>query len=368
MLPQIKVLQSKKELRYFQEALTGWLMALPAILLIFIFLIVPFFMAFGLSFTNQRLISPNPTEFVGMRNFSRLLTMKIIKLTPLKEESTNQYQRDPEGNLIYPELRDITRNPDSPELKGLREFKSWYKDDVKVVLMARDLVFLRALVNTFIFVIIIAPLQGGLALLLALLLNKKLRGINIFRAIYFMPVVVSMVVVSLLWRFIYDGENGLLNTLLNTLTLGNFEAVNWIGNPKTALGSILFMSCWQGVGFHMVIWLAGLQNIPGSLYEAASMDGANKSQEFRFITWPGLRNTMTFVLLIITMQAFGLYIQIDVMTSGGPLDSTQSVIFQAVQRGYGKQDIAGGSAISVVFFMIVLSVSIMQRYFTREKE
>lgn len=357
-----------KKIRPNQEALTGWLMAMPAILLLFAFLIVPFFMAFALSFTNQRLVSPNPTEYVGLRNFTRLLTMKTIKLEPITDKASGNRILDEQGNLTYPKLRNITRNPDNPELKGLREYKSWYKNEVKVVLLARDVVFLKALKNTFIFVLFIAPLQGGTALLLALMLNKSLRGINIFRAIYFMPVVVSMVVVSLLWRFIYDGENGLLNTLLNYITFGKFKAVDWIGNTRTALPAIIFMSCWQGVGFHMVIWLSGLQSIPGSLYEAGSIDGANASQQFKFITWPGLRNTMVFVLLIITMQAFGLFTQIDVMTRGGPLDATQSVIFQAVERGYGKQDIAGGSAISVIFFLIVLTVSIIQRYLTREKE
>jgi multiple sugar transport system permease protein len=131
--------------------------------------------------------------------------------------------------------------------------------------------------------------------------------------------------------------------------------------------AMMAMSIWQGVGFHMVIWLAGLQNIPTPLYEAAAVEGANRWQQFRFVTWPGLRNTAIFVLIIITMQAFGLFTQVDVMTRGGPLDSTQSIMFQAVQRGYGKQDISGGAAISVIFFVLVLTVSIVQRYLTREK-
>jgi multiple sugar transport system permease protein len=127
------------------------------------------------------------------------------------------------------------------------------------------------------------------------------------------------------------------------------------------------MSVWQGVGFHMVIWLAGLQTIPYVLYEAASVAGANGWQQFRYVTWPGLRNTAVFVLVTITMQAFGLFTQIDVMTRGGPLDATTTVIFQAVQKGYEKQDIAYGSAISVVFFIMVLTVALIQRYATREE-
>ena len=354
-------------LRFGQnEAITGWLMAGPAILLIFVFLLVPFVMAFALSFTNQRLVSPNPTEFVGTHNFARLLNIRTLTLDPIVDESTGKQVLDAQGQFTYPPLRGFTRNnPQYPELKGLQEWLSWSAGNSRVILLASDPVFMRALLNTIIFVIVIAPGQGGLALILALLINQRLPGINIFRTIYFMPVVVSMVVVSLLWRFIYDGNNGLLNTLLGFLSFGNFKPVDWLGNPYTAMPALMAMSIWQAVGFHMVIWLAGLQNIPSSLYEAASIDGATRWQQFRFVTWPGLRNTAVFVLVIITMQAFGLFTQVNVMTRGGPLDATQSIVFQAVERGYGKQDIAGGSAISVIFFVMVLTVSLVQRYLTR---
>jgi multiple sugar transport system permease protein len=117
----------------------------------------------------------------------------------------------------------------------------------------------------------------------------------------------------------------------------------------------------------MVIWLSGLQTISPTLYEAADLEGASKWQTFRFVTWPGLRNTAVLVLIVITMQAFGLFAQVDVMTNGGPLDSTQTIVFQAIERGYGKQDISGGSAISVLLFLIVLSISLIQRYLTRER-
>jgi multiple sugar transport system permease protein len=117
----------------------------------------------------------------------------------------------------------------------------------------------------------------------------------------------------------------------------------------------------------MVIWLAGLQTISPTLYEASAIEGASKWQTFRYVTWPGLRNTAVLVMIVITMQAFALFAQIDVMTNGGPLDSTQSLVFQTVERGYGKQDISGGSTISVILFFIVLAISLVQRYVTREK-
>ena len=350
-----------------REALTGWLMAAPVILLLLTFLIVPFLFAFGLSFTNQRLISPNPTEFVGTRNFERLLTVRPFVLEP-NRDADGTVLRDEDGRVEYPRLRSFTRNnPDYPGLEGLREWQSWQMGQNRFVLLASDVVFLRSLLNTFLFVLVVAPLQAGFALLLALLINQPLRGVNIFRTIYFMPVVISLVVVSLLWRFIYDGQDGLLNSLLSFITFGNFTPVDWLGNPATALPAIMAMSIWQGVGFHMVIWLSGLQTIPFVLYEAASISGANGLQKFRYVTWPGLRNTAVLVLVVITMQGFGLFTQIDVMTRGGPLDATQSIVFQAVQRGFEKQDIAGGSAISVLLFVLVLAVSLIQRFVTRER-
>lgn len=354
--------------RLHQANAAGWLMALPALGLLMLFLVLPFVLAFTLSFTNQRLISPNPTQFVGLRNFESMLGVGVLVLEPERDESGALVLAE-DGTPSYPAVRGFTRsNPDYPQYSGMRELTSWQLGGNRVVVLARDVVFMKALLNTFIFVLVVAPVQGTLALGLALLINQKLKGINVFRTIYFMPVVVSIVVVALLWRFIYDGENGLLNTLLGALSFGWFEPVNWLGNPDTALGSVIGMSIWQGVGFHMVIWLSGLQTIPASLYEAADIEGASNWQKFRFVTWPGLRNTAVLVLMVITMQAFAVFAQVDVMTNGGPRDATQTLVFQAVNRGYEKQDIAGGSAISVLLFFTVLSISLIQRYMTREKK
>ncbi|MNY28548.1 Lactose transport system permease protein LacF [compost metagenome] len=199
-------------------------------------------------------------------------------------------------------------------------------------------------------------------------MNQKIPGVTIFRAIYFMPVVLSVVVVALLWRFIYAADNGLLNSLLSYMSFGLFQPVDWLGRTDTALWAILVMSVWQGVGFHMVIWLSGLQTISPDLYEAADIEGASRWQKFSIITWPLLRNTAVLIIIVITMQAFALFAQIDVMTKGGPRDSTQSIVYQAVERGYRQQDIAAGSAISVVLFLLVLCISLTQRYLTREKQ
>lgn len=345
----------------------GWLMAGPATLLMAVFVVVPFIFAIGLSFTNQRLISPNPTQFTGLLNYEQLLGIGLLGLQP-ERDAAGDVLREADGTPQYPAVRSYTRNnADFPQYDGMREWFSFDQGENRVYVLARDVVFMKALVNTVIFVLVVAPVQGGLALVLALLINQRLKGINLFRAIYFMPVVVSIVVVSLLWRFIYDGDSGLLNNLLGAISFGTIPKVDWLGQPSTALGAIIAMSIWQAVGFHMVIWLSGLQTISPTLYEAAAIEGASTWQTFRYVTWPGLRNTAILVLIVITMQAFSLFSQIDVMTGGGPLDSTQTIVFQAVERGYGKQDISGGSTISVVLFGLVLAISLLQRWLTREK-
>ena len=358
---------SSKSRAHRQENIAGWLMASPAIILVLAFLIIPFFLAFYFSLTNQRLISPNPTEWVGMQNFQRLLSFNMLPLEPVLDENTGQPVLDEEGNLTYPRVRNYTRNnPDYPQYDGKQEWFSITIGGTKYSILASDVVFMKSLVNVFFFVLFVVPLQAGIALMLALLVNQKIGGVNLFRTIYFVPVVVSMIVVSILWQFIYDPANGLLNNILSAMTFGAFEPRDWLGETSTAMPAIMGMSIWQGVGFHMIIWLAGLQTIPGVLYEAADVAGANGRQKFRYVTWPGLRSSAIFILITITIQAFRLFDQINVMTRGGPLDSTTTVIYQMYIRGYEKQDIAMGSAISVIFFIIVVVVAMIQRYITRE--
>jgi multiple sugar transport system permease protein/raffinose/stachyose/melibiose transport system permease protein len=131
--------------------------------------------------------------------------------------------------------------------------------------------------------------------------------------------------------------------------------------------AIIILSIWQGVGFHMVIWLAGLQTIPGELYEAAALDGAGSWNKFAHVTWPGLRSTLVFVIVTITIAAFGLFVQVDVMTRGGPLESTTTIIFHTVRKGFREQEVGYGAALSLIFFVLVLTVSLVQRRLTREK-
>jgi multiple sugar transport system permease protein len=287
-----------------QEARIGALMVTPAIVLLVLFFFIPVILCFVLAFTNARLIAPEPAHFTGVDNFTRLF-------------------QDP---LFWASLR-----------------------------------------NTFYFGVIVVPVQSGFALLLALLINVKTRGVNFFRTMYFIPVVTSIVVVSILWRFMYQPD-GLVNSLLQAVTFNVVQGTDWLNNTKSAMPAIMFMSIWQAVGFHMVIWLSGLQTIPEERYEAAELDGAGTWQKFRYVTWPGLKATRTFILVTITIAALSLFAQINVMTAGGPLNATTTMVYQAVRTGYQQQQTAYASAISLVFFILVLAVSLVQRFLTRDKD
>ncbi len=341
----------------------------PAFLLLLLFLIGPFFMGVAFSFTDQRLISPTPAQFVGTRNYSRLLQVSILTLDPLVDPATNQPLRDKNGKVQYPPIFTFTQNVQ--KYPQYFEQEAWFSVDLgnhRYVVLAHDPTFMHSIFNNIFFALVVIPLQTGLGLFLAILVNQKLRGRNFFRTIYFSPVVTSMVVVSIVWTFIYDKNVGLMNQLLKTFSFGALGPVDWLGNPSTAMLAIIIMSVWQGVGLQMIIFLAGLQEIPPQLYEAASIDGANASQQFVNVTLPGLRNVLVFVIIAITIAAFQLFTQVYVMTSGGPSGATSTVMFDIVRQGFTEKNIGYASAISVIFFLFIIAISLGQMYLTRERK
>ena len=193
-----------------------------------------------------------------------------------------------------------------------------------------------------------------------------------FRTFFFMPVVFPMALVAVIWKLIYSRDQiGLLNSVLDKITFGTVGPVDWLGDSKYALGAIILMSIWQGVGFQMIIILAGLQAISPTLYEAASIDKAGRWQQFLNVTVPGLRNTLIFVSMVTTIFAFRLFDQVYIMTQGGPDNSTTTVMFQAVSSAFGVGTVASGNvgkgaAITIVFVMIVVAITLIQRRVLRE--
>jgi len=338
----------------------GWLLGSPAFLGLILFILVPFIMAIVMSFTNQRLLSPNPTEGVGLRNYDRLMAVTWLTQDAQRDDQ-NQLILDAKGEPQFERPRRILRS--QPEYKGYSELSTYTFGDSRVVLLAKDPLFIKSFINTLKFAVLVIPLQCGAALLLALLVNLGIKGTNFFRTAYFAPVVTSMVVVSIVWTFLYHKDIGLVNEFLGKISFGLIDKIDWLGDASWSMPAIVIMSAWQGAGYQMLIFLAGLQNIPEDLYEAASLDGANAWQKFVNVTLPGLRNTTIFVIISTTIAAFGLFTQVDVMTQGGPADSTTTVMYHAVRKGFREQDIGYGATISVVYFLVILAIAMGQKFY-----
>jgi multiple sugar transport system permease protein len=295
--------QTRSDLPKRRHRFTGLGFVLPGVILLLLFLAGPFLAAIGLSFTNERLASPLPTRFIGFENYTATLSSASFR---------------------------------------------------------------QALGNNIWFTLIVVPLQTTFALGLAMLVNQKLRGVRVYRAIYFSPVVMVMTVAATVWLLMYSPDRGLLNGFLSLISFGTLQS-DWLQSETMALPSIMIMSIWQGVGFQMIIILAGLQEISEDLYEAAAIDGATPWQRFVSITIPQLRNTLLFVATVTMILSFRLFDQVWVMTRGAPLGNTNTMMLEMVNVGFEQQQIARGSAIAVIFFLIVLTLTIIQRRFIKEE-
>ena len=283
------------------------LMLLPACILLIIFMVVPFFSAFGLSLTNQKLI-PNPmvpAKFVGLRNYIQIF---------------------------------------------------------------KDVSFWQAFKNVILFTIMVIPLQCGFALLMANALNKVRFLKGFLRSLFFLPYITPMVIVAVIWKSIYQYPDGIANLALKLVTFGMAHSIDWLGNKNSALIAITILSAWQAFGFQMIIYLGALQSIPTSLYEAANIDGANSRQVFWNVTWPGLKETNTLVLIITTIQALKLFTQVNIMTKGGPNGSTNTLVHYIYQSGFMGQKIGYASAASVILFLLILIIFLVQNKLLRGKE
>jgi ABC-type sugar transport system permease subunit len=236
----------------------------------------------------------------------------------------------------------------------------WVGLDNYTALLA-DPLFLRAVRNTVVFVVFAQGLGPVFGLASALLLNNKLRFRALFRAAYFVPVMTSLVVVATIWKMLLN-SHGLINIIFGYLHL---PTTSWLANPSTALPSVIGASIWQGLGFETVLFLAALQSIPRDYYEAALVDGANVWQRFRHVTLPGLRPTIVFVYVIGIIQSSQVFDQIFVMTQGGPIQSTNTVVYELINR-FNSLQLGKASAIAYLLAVALALLSLLQlRVFER---
>lgn len=270
-----------------QRKIAPYVFILPGVLFYLMVTFIPAIIGVGLSFTNWSIITPK-FKWMGLRNYERLLS-----------------------------------------------------DDL----------FITSLKNTFQYAIWLIPGVIILSLLLALLLNTKVKGITLFRTIYYLPMVTPIAVASVIWMWIYDRRTGILNYIIG---LFGMAPRNWLANMNTALGSIAVMGIWLAVGGNMIIYLAALQGISRSYYEAAEIDGAGYWQKFRFITMPLLQPTTLFIVITTTMGALRAFAQMNIMTQGGPLNSTTTIVFYIFQTAFTDLRMGYAAAMSVILFLITL--------------
>ena len=282
------------------QARAAWGLSAPALVIMFAFMILPFIMAVYYSFTNRQLImsAKKPMVFTGIDNYIKVFT-----------NSTAQ----------------------------------------------------NAFWCTFEYTLILVPCVLVLATLLALLINRKAKGVTLFRTIYFSPQVVTMTVVTVIWRtFFSSGSEGLFNTI--AIAFGG-EAQNWLQNSSLAIPAIAVMSIWQCLGMQMIIMLGGLQFIPEELYEAGTIDGANTWQQFIYITVPQLKNTLVYVFISNTIYSLKLFTQVYMLDDRLPKDVT-SLVYLMYDAGFTDKRVGYASALAVVFFIMVLAISLIQNKIT----
>lgn len=276
-----------------KENLSGYLFILPAFIIIGVFFIVPAIQLFSLAYTDYNMMRGNG-DFIGFDNF--------IKVFQDKE-------------------------------------------------------FGNSLLVTFKLAIFIVPVQTFIALAMATFVNEKIRGIKVFRTIYFIPAITSFVAVAIMWKQMYNPSFGLVNTLLGAIGLGPYQ---YLSSPDQAVLAMGITCIWKSWGYFMVIFISGLQEIPGDIYEASRIDGANSLQKFFYITVPMLKKTTVFVLIITTMDAIKLFIPAFTMTSGGPNGATDTAVHHIWRQAFRLEQVGPATAMSTILFVIIVVITILQ--------
>lgn len=243
----------------------------------------------------------------------------------------------------------------APKFVGFKNFAKMLKDDT----------FWISLSNTIYYTIGVVPLTLIISLLLAILLNQKIRGMKFFRTAFFFPYVTSLVAIAVVWNMLFHPTMGPINQVLR-LIMDN--PPGWTSSSQWALFAIVIVSVWRGVGYYMILYLAGLQSIPNELYEAASMDGAGKWRQFLNVTVPSLRPTTFFVTIMLVINCFKIFDLVQVMTNGGPGRATNVLVYEIYNEAFVKFKFGYASAIALVLFVIVLVITVVQFKWNQHQE
>ena len=275
----------------YYKKYTPYLFLLPAVAVLIVFFFIPFFQTFGLSFFDYSSSIYNPT-FNGVDNYIKLF---------------------------------------------------------------KEPIFYKVMFNTFMYLIIAVPFLVTFPLFLAILINQKIRGITLYKILLYLPVIVSIVVAAIAFKWLYAGQ-GILNYIL---TLFHLEPSGWLVDTKWALFSVAIVTIWKGIGYYMMIYLASLMSVPQDLYEACDIDGANFLTKHLTVTIPHIMPTIALVSTISTISAMKVFAEIYVMTKGGPLNSTKTIVYYIYERAFENLDLGYASALAVVLLIVVMAFSLI---------
>lgn len=323
--------------RRILEAIEGYLFLLPNFLGFVIFFAVPLGISFYYSFTDYNLFTdPN---WVGLANYAKALGVSL----------------EPSGYQI-----------------ALSDGKSWW-DAIGAIFRPTDPTFWVALRNTFVYAIGVLAFSIIPAFLLAWMLNSKLAGMTVFRALIYIPVVASIVGSALVWYWIFQTQSGILNTIINAICTSLNQLffsrigapltnpqIGWLTSPDWALLSLIIMTSWASIGYDMVIFLAALQGIPTHLYEAATVDGSSKWNSLFRITIPLMTPTFFFLLVTNTISSLQIFSEPYIMTQGGPANSTLTIVYYLYQKGFQRFQMGYGASLAWIVFAIIFLVTIFQ--------
>ena len=275
----------------YYKKYTPYLFLLPAVAVLIVFFFIPFFQTFGLSFFDYSSSIYNPT-FNGIDNYIKLF---------------------------------------------------------------KEPIFYKVMFNTFLYLVIAVPFLVTFPLFLAILINQKIRGITLYKILLYLPVIVSIVVAAIAFKWLYAGQ-GILNYIL---TLFHIEPIGWLVDTKWALFSVAIVTIWKGIGYYMMIYLASLMSVPQDLYEACDIDGANFLTKHLTVTIPHIMPTIALVSTISTISAMKVFAEIYVMTKGGPLNSTKTIVYYIYERAFENLDLGYASALAVVLLIVVMVFSLI---------
>jgi multiple sugar transport system permease protein len=291
--------------RHYSDLLPALIFLLPGLVLFALFFLGPMLYSLRISFFEWKIVHPDQSVFVGFRNYQHALS---------------------------------------------------------------DSIFQRAVLNTFAYTVITVLAKLILGLGVALLLNQRFGGRTFFRVAYYLPVITSWVIVSLLFEYMFNGQAGLVNYILKDILRLIPKDVLWFADPILTLVPIVLLDIWKGIGWAAIIFLAGLQAIPAELYEAARVDGADSAKQLRYITWPLLGPTTVFLVVVLVIGGLNAYVPFQLMTNGGdPMDLTHSVLTLMYEATFGRIDFGYGAAISYLLTIFVFIISLIELRLMRQQ-